>query len=98
MWLLGIFKARVLENLVFWHGLSPTVKKVVTVVLAAAVGAVADSLIVADVLTNVEPVVTVSLLAAANWIVGQKEYTSIKSGVYASTTRAEAAQKKLDSN
>lgn len=94
MWIAGKVKARFLENLVFWHNLSPRVKKITTIVLAGLIAIAAEVLIAIDIGEIIPAWLATVILTLVNWYYGQSEYQGIKDSRYADSTRMAAANKR----
>jgi hypothetical protein len=87
MLLAGLVVAYFLENLKFWHGLPRVVKLIVPLALQGLFGFLAQSVLVADLLTSVPAIAQSILLMAIGWLFSQIGYRSIKEGDYAASAR-----------
>jgi xanthine/uracil permease len=87
MVLSGLVIAYFLENLAFWHGLPRAVKLIVPIALAGLFGFLAQSVLAAELLTMVPPVVQGVVLMLIGWLFSQIGYKSIKEGDYAASAR-----------
>lgn len=90
MVIVGYVEAYLLENWAGWHGLSRWIKTLFPIVMAGALGIIAQSLLAFDLAGSVPPAVGTILLFAINWLSSQKAYKGIKEGAYGSAARLSA--------
>ena len=87
MVLTGLVMAYLLENFAWWHDLPRWLKLIAPIVLAAIFGALAQSVIVLDLLTFIPAPAQVVILMLIAWLFSQIGYRSIKEGNYAESAR-----------
>lgn len=90
MIIFGAIKARVLENWVAWHNFPTWVKKSAPAIFAGILALGANALLSFEIVNLIPESVAVFILFGINYLVGQKEYESIKESGYAESTRLEA--------
>lgn len=83
MVLAGLVLAYLLENMTWWHGLPRLVKLAVPILLTTGFGALAQFVIVADLLTYIPPIAHTVILTLVGWLFSQLGYRAIKEGNYA---------------
>lgn len=84
MVLAGLVLAYLLENMTWWHGLPRLVKLAAPILFTSVFGALAQFVIVADLLTYIPPIAHTVMLTLVGWFFSQLGYRSIKEGGYAS--------------
>lgn len=87
MVLSGLVLAYLLENMTWWHGLPRLAKLAVPILLTTGFGALAQFVIVADLLTYIPPIAHTVILTLVGWLFSQLGYRAIKEGNYAARAK-----------
>jgi hypothetical protein len=90
--LVALFMAFILEVFPAWHNLPYWLKVSVPIVLAALVGAFAETILDLDLLAWIPDYVRAILLMIINWLVGQMGYLRAKRAGYATQAQLRAAR------
>ncbi len=97
MVLAGYIIAYVLENIQAWHNLPVVVKKLVPWALAGIIGFIGRTVLVADLLAYIPPIIQSVLLMLIGWLFSQIAYKGVKEGSYGESTRGAAYGKPVAS-